>query len=74
MLIGDVNSDGKVDIDDATLIQKYSIDLPVDGFDVNAADVNGDGRISVLDTTCVQKYAADYTEGIGSAGKILILA
>ena len=74
VLIGDVNSDGKVNIDDATLIQKYSIDLPVDGFDVNAADVNGDGRISVLDTTCVQKYAADYTEGIGSAGKILILA
>ena len=73
VLIGDVNSDGKVNIDDATLIQKYSIDLPVDGFDVNAADVNGDGRISVLDTTCVQKYAADYTEGIGSAGKILIL-
>ncbi|MBQ1474067.1 MAG: hypothetical protein IIZ32_02065, partial [Ruminococcus sp.] len=64
-LIGDVNRDGKITIDDATLIQKYAIELPVDVFDVNAADVNRDGRISILDTTCVQKYLAEHTEGIG---------
>ena len=74
MLIGDVNRDGKITIDDATLIQKYAIELPVDVFDVNAADVNRDGRISILDTTCVQKYLAEHTEGIGDAGKYRVLA
>ena len=74
VLIGDVNRDGKITIDDATLIQKYAIELPVDVFDVNAADVNRDGRISILDTTCVQKYLAEHTEGIGDAGKYRVLA
>ena len=70
-IVGDVNSDGKVDTVDATLIQKYAIEIPVEYFDATVADVNGDGRISILDTTCVQKYAADYTEGIGNAGKVI---
>ena len=70
-IIGDVNSDGKVDTVDATLIQKYSIEIEVENFDINVADVNGDGRISILDTTCVQKYVADYTDGIGNAGKVI---
>ena len=73
-IIGDVNGDGKVDTVDATAIQQYSIDLPVDGFNAELADVNGDGRISILDATCVQKYAADYKEGIGNAGqKVAVL-
>ena len=69
-----MNGDGKVDTVDATAIQQYSIDLPVDGFNAELADVNGDGRISILDATCVQKYAADYKEGIGNAGqKVAVL-
>ena len=74
VLVGDVDRDGKITIEDATLIQKYAIELPVSNFDVNAADVNADGRISILDTTCVQKYVAEYTEGIGDAGKTRVLA
>ena len=67
---GDVDGDGFVTAVDATAIQKYSIDMPVDdNFNVVAADVNGDGRVSILDVTCVQKYVADFKTGIGRAGQ-----
>ena len=69
-IIGDVNGDGVVTIIDATLIQKYSIDLPVEGVFIDTlADVNGDGRISILDVTCIQKYVAEYTSGTGMTGQ-----
>ncbi len=52
-LYGDVNDDGVITIEDATVIQKMGIGM----VEVNAlADVNGDGRISILDVTFVQKY------------------
>ena len=68
-LYGDVNYNGKIDIDDATLIQKASIDL-VELTDTQKAiaDVNADGRISILDVTCVQKHIAEYTSGTGKTG------
>lgn len=57
----DVDLDGKVSIDDATLIQKYIVELS----DLNAeqtkiADCNNDGNINVDDTTFIQKFIADY--------------
>ena len=74
-LIGDVNFDGKVDIADATMIQKYAIELEAFNEDQRTvADVNGDGRISVLDTTCVQKYAAGFASGTGYAGQMMTAA
>lgn len=57
--LGDVNFDGNVDITDATLIQKASIDLVKFSETQNKlADYNGDGRVSVLDTTAIQRMIA----------------
>ena len=69
-IYGDVNGDKKINIDDATLIQKAGVDLiALEGAYLQAADVNGDGRISILDATAVQKYVAKYTDGYFKAGE-----
>ncbi|MBQ1601118.1 MAG: dockerin type I repeat-containing protein, partial [Ruminococcus sp.] len=63
-LYGDVNYNGEIDIDDASLIQRAGIDLAkLTDTQKALADVNGDGRVSILDVTCVQKYLAEYTSG-----------
>lgn len=54
---GDVNHDGTVSIDDATLIQIYLVRIPFeDGteFFTTEADVTGDGKITILDATYIQ--------------------
>ena len=57
-LTGDVNRDGKVDILDATAIQKYSVGkIELDDNQVEFSDVNSDGRVDILDATAIQKYA-----------------
>ena len=62
--IGDVNGDGKVDITDATMIQKAVAELiELDEAQRAAADVNGDGKIDITDATHLQKYLAEF-EGI----------
>lgn len=69
-LIGDVNNDGYVAVSDATAIQRYSIELPVEGtFNNLLADVDNDGYITVADATCVQRYVAEFTRKTGNAGK-----
>ena len=69
-VFGDVDGDGDVTIDDATLIQKAAIDLiGFTNLQKQLADVNGDGRVSVLDTTCIQKYVAEFTTGCGKTGE-----
>lgn len=68
-LYGDVNYNGEIDIDDASLIQRAGIDLAkLTDTQKALADVNGDGRVSILDVTCVQKYLAEYTSGTGKTG------
>lgn len=52
--LGDVNCDGKVNVVDATEIQRYIVNkdaLSQDG--VSVADVNGDGAINVADATLI---------------------
>lgn len=71
MIIGDVNEDGKVNIKDATVIQKHIAKLTViDAKLVKVADVNGDERISIKDASAIQKYIAKL-EGAGNAGKTI---
>ncbi|MBQ3073659.1 MAG: SH3 domain-containing protein [Ruminococcus sp.] len=53
-LCGDVNGDGKVNILDVTLMQKYLASL-IDTIDERIADVNGDGKLNVGDVTYLQK-------------------
>ena len=55
-LLGDANGDGKVDVKDATLIQKYVVlmaDIAPENLTV--ADYNKDGRIDVKDASAIQR-------------------
>ena len=58
-VIGDADSDGTVNIKDATIIQKYIADLDVNNFGEDAADANLDGTINIKDATEIQKWIAD---------------
>lgn len=54
--IGDVNLDGYVNINDATIIQKYSIELcELNETQIKLADINSDSVVNVSDATCIQK-------------------
>ena len=58
VVLGDVNFDGKINVLDATAIQKYSVGQS--DFDDNAlasADANKDGTVNIMDSTLIQKYA-----------------
>lgn len=68
-LMGDVNLDGKITIDDATHIQKAAAGLiTLSDLQKKLADVSGDGNVTISDATCVQKYLAQYNSGTGSTG------
>ncbi|MBQ8573196.1 MAG: leucine-rich repeat protein [Ruminococcus sp.] len=63
--LGDVNNDGKVNIKDATLIQKFAAKLQkFDEGESLRADVNTDGKVNVKDATAIQKYAAKIETGL----------
>ncbi len=56
-LSGDVNADGKINILDATEIQKKCVELTeLDDDAMKAADFDGDGKVSVIDATEIQRY------------------
>lgn len=62
-LLGDVNLDGEITIDDTTLLQKYIAEVAELSDEALAnADTNLDGVISIDDSTTIQKYLADLTE------------
>ena len=59
-LLGDVNRDGRVSVEDATLIQKAVGELEeLDAQQKMLADVNSDSKVDVVDATLIQEYAAD---------------
>ena len=63
----DVTGDGKTNINDATVIQKYlvgSYDLTEE--QINAGDYNLDGNLDINDVTTLQKHLAGYSVGLGS--------
>ena len=63
---GDVNRDGQVTIDDATLLQKFIAELvPFNEDQKRAADTNGDGLIRIDDVTEIQKYVAELIHELG---------
>jgi hypothetical protein len=63
-LKGDLNGDGKVNITDATLLQRHLADYSGYKLDTNnpnvryAADVNSDGKINISDVTQIQRITA----------------
>ena len=61
-LLGDVNSDGQVNVSDVTETQRIAASVfAPDALTARAADVNGDGIVNVVDATEIQKYIAGYT-------------
>lgn len=51
-LMGDVNGDGKIDVSDATEIQKFLAELvELTPERKQAADTNADGKVDVSDAT-----------------------
>ena len=57
-ILGDVNRDGVVDVLDATMIQKYTVEKVIlSDSQLNIADVNSDGIVDILDAVIIQKYA-----------------
>lgn len=68
-ILGDSDSNGKVNVSDATQIQLYIAQLTVvEDFNFNAADVNLDTKLSVMDVTNIQRYLAQLNtdSGIGN--------
>lgn len=64
--LGDVNLDGKIDILDATEIQKYKAELTeFSEKQLAVADTNGDGTVNVLDATQIQKFKAGLVDRLG---------
>lgn len=56
----DVNGDGVVNVQDCTLIQKYSADLAeLTDEQIKKADCNNDGSVNVIDATTLQKILAE---------------
>ena len=57
--IGDVNMDGKINIKDATAIQKHVAKIiELDDLQLLLADYDGNGKANVRDTTAIQKFLA----------------
>lgn len=57
---GDIDSDGKTTVKDATFIQKHLAGiLSLSVTQVIAADVSGDNNVKINDATLIQKYAAE---------------
>jgi len=63
--MGDANSDGKLSIADATVIQKYLASMnELSDMQKAAAEVTGDQRLSISDATKIQKYLAGIVSDI----------
>ncbi|MGN0441708.1 MAG: dockerin type I repeat-containing protein, partial [Acutalibacteraceae bacterium] len=57
-LLGDVNSDGKINMLDAIFVQKNGVGLiTLSDAQLQSADVNGDGKVNIRDAIIIQKYA-----------------
>lgn len=66
--------DGVVTIEDATLIQKASLDMvALDGVATAISDVNGDGKVTVEDATLIQKYLSGGYAQTGRVGESVII-
>lgn len=57
---GDVDGDREVSVTDASIIQRYELNIPtaVTEAQIKCGDVNADGEINVIDATWIQRYEA----------------
>ncbi|WP_440988302.1 S8 family serine peptidase [Haloarchaeobius baliensis] len=52
-MAGDVNQDGSLTVQDATLVQQYIVGQEPDNFEASCADLNGDGQVTSADVTLI---------------------
>lgn len=58
---GDVDLNGKVNIQDCTALQRYLAEMiKLNASALKCADVNGDNRITIADVTKLQRVVAEY--------------
>lgn len=75
VLIGDVNLDGRVDVRDATEVQRHSASIvSLTDKALTAADADKNGTVTVTDATLIQKYAAHVTVSGNSCGEYVMPA
>lgn len=52
---GDINANGRIDVEDLVLLQRIIVSLPTDATVRWAADVNGDGKVNAVDYVTLAK-------------------
>ena len=61
VVLGDANSDGVLNINDVTAIQRYAAEYQTfNELQVKAADTNADGKLSIDDATLIQSHFAEF--------------
>ena len=62
-MLGDATMDGKVDINDATALQRFvaEFEAPTER-QKELGDVNRDGKVDVQDATMIQRYIAEFID------------
>lgn len=69
--LGDVNLDGKINIRDATKLQKFLARLEnFEAIQNSAADYDSDGKINIKDATLIQKFIAGLIRGESVIGTV----
>lgn len=59
LLLGDADDNGKINVKDATLIQRYAAKLSdLSEIAFKRSDVNSDDKVNVKDATAIQKFVA----------------
>ncbi len=70
LVYGEVNGDGTINVNDATLVQKHAVGIEfIAEKYLVVADVNEDGRINVMDATYIQKYASQLDDPNSKTGQ-----
>ena len=65
-VIGDVDSDGKINVSDLTMIQRHLAGFEIlTGERLDLADTNGDGTVTIDDATLLQMFLAEYDVQLG---------
>lgn len=68
VLCGDIDDNGRVDVIDATWLQRYLADMiELTDKQIAVADANNDGEVTIMDVTMIRRYLCGLKsyEGIG---------
>ncbi len=60
-LLGDLNTNGKLDIGDVTILQRSFAEFEELSDEQKAiADINGDKKVDIMDATAIQRIIAEF--------------